>query len=308
MNRTLWTALAAATSAMMISGFARADGMMVMTEDMWRHMRERSMINEPEQKAVVFFSRGKEQLIISPSYEGRAASFAWVVPVPARPRVQIVKGAIFHELAKLVMPKPPDAKSESLAQGVAAAKPAVTVLERKTVGAYDVSVLKSTDSSALMKWLAANRYHMPDQALGPVKSYVKAGWTFVACRVKAPASANGLHTGTLAPLKLTFATRKPIYPMKLSSANPTAFSVLVYLVLPTSATGGSSDAIPVAGVPGFYRQASTHRSATASGYFWNRRRYPTLAKLGSGEMQIYVEHCYAQPEQCTSDIVWTIKS
>ena len=288
----------------LLQGLALADGAFFPTEEQWKQMRERSLINEPEQKAVVFFSKGTEQLIISAGYEGSASDFAWVVPVPSRPKVEILKGAIFHELAKLVEPKRPTGRLSKSAQTMSAPG-AVTVLERKTVGAYDVSVLSATDGQALMKWLKANKYHLPEKAVGPMKSYAKQGWTFVASRIKVPSNSEGLRTGTLAPLRLTFKAKQPVYPMKLSSANPKAFSVLVYLVLPSGDIGGKPKEIDMRGWPD---QWSTRWAATASGYAWNRRKYPTLADLYNGEMQVYMQRCYAYPEDCTQDMVWRLPS
>lgn len=290
-----------AIAVVVLQGLAMADGCFVPTEQQWRESRERSLINEPEQKAVVFFSKGTEQLVISPSYQGPSSSFAWVVPVPSRPKVEILKGAIFHELALLTMPKRSVAKSAVMLRAETPSR--VTVLERKTVGAYDVSVLSASDGQALMKWLKANKYHIPDKAIEPVKSYVKQGWTFVASRIKAPANAKGLQTGTLAPIRLTFRAKRPIYPMKLSSANPKPFEVLVYLVLPSSDLRGKPRTVAK---QGWSNQWNTSWSATASGYLWNRRKYPTLSKLYNGETQIYTQRCYADPEECKQDIVWRL--
>jgi len=298
-------ALVLAVLILILQGLALADGMFVPTEQQWREGRERSLINEPEQKAVVFFSKGTEQLIISPSYEGSASNFAWVMPVPSRPKVEILKGAIFHELALLVEPERPRMKSSLSSKTMSA--PGVTVLERKTVGAYDVSVLSATDGQALVKWLRANKYHLPDKAIEPIKGYVKQGWTFVASRIKVPANAKGLRTGTLAPLRLTFKTKRPVYPMRLSSANPREFIVIIYLVLPTEDLGGKPHSVAVSGVPGSRASQSTRWTATASGYPWNRRNYPTLARLYNGEMQVYAEWCAAAPQDCTRDITWSPK-
>lgn len=288
---------------LILQGLALADGAFFPTEQQWKQMRERSLINEPEQKAVVFFSKGTEQLIISPSYEGPSSSFAWVVPVPSRPKVEILQGAIFHELAKLVEPARPKGRGDS-AVPLKSAPGAVTVLERKTVGAYDVSVLQATDGQALMKWLKANKYHLPEKAAKPMQDYAKQKWTFVASRIKVPADAKGLRNGTLAPLRLTFGAKKPVYPLKLSSVNPKRFTVQLYLVLPNAEIEGKPATIAK---QGWNSQWETRWAATASGYPWNRRDYPTLAKLYNGEMQIYRQSCYALPEDCTADIVWTLK-
>jgi hypothetical protein len=281
------------------SAAALADGMFVPTQRNWKQYRERALINEPEQKAVIFFSRGKEQLIISPSYEGSASSFAWVVPVPARPKVEILKGAIFHELAELTMPV------EDLALGGRAMKAAanVTVLERKTVGAYDVSVLAATDGKALMKWLAANQYYLPAKAIGPMKAYVKERWTFVACRVKIPANAKGLRTGTLAPLRLTFPTKRPVYPMRLSSANSQPFTIQLYVILPKSETGGRIDTITFTSKPSAHGNSN---STPVKRVGRNQDDYPTLAKLSNEELQVFHFAAYCNPDLCDKDYMWNV--
>lgn len=286
---------------LLAQSLALADGVFFPTEQQWKQMRERSLINEPEQKAVVFFSKVTEQLIISPSYDGPSSSFAWVLPVPSRPKVEILKGAIFHELAALTMPKPALHKGRS--DSVSASAPgAVTVLERKTVGAYDVSVLQATDGQALMKWLKANKYHLPEKAVGPIQSYVKQKWTFVASRIKVPADSKGLKTGTLAPLRLTFKAGKPVYPLKLSSANPKPFSLVVYYIVRTRDIGVREDWMPLLSSPRSPNEpVRTYRKAVVE---IGQKSYPTLKKLDSGEMQVFVERSYVSPSQCTRDMVW----
>lgn len=297
------TAVVVLLGASLLPSVVRADGCMFPDEAAWRRMRERSMINEPEQKAVVFFSKGKEDLIISPSYEGPTDRFAWVIPVPKRPKLEILKGAIFHELAALVRPRPRDqAKAGAPAMGIPGG---VTVLERKTVGAYHVSVLLATDGQALMKWLKANKYHLPSKAVGPITHYVKEGWTFVACRVKAPSAAKGLRTGTLAPIRLTFAAQRPVYPLRLSSANPKPFSTLVYLILPTGEEGERTGLVKLASGPGGYGRYGIYRSAALAR---GQKRYPTLARLTRDEADVYVSRGQLQPKDCTADYVWEVSS
>ena len=278
---------------------ALADGCLMPSKANWVTLRERAYINEPEQKAVVHFTKGSEDLIISPSFEGPATSFAWVIPVPARPKVRILEGAIFHELAKLIEP-PAVGKSGGTREAQVSA-PTVTLLERRTVGAYDVSVLSANDGQALMNWLSANGYHLPDAAAAPVREYIKARWTFVACRVKAPVQAEqGLRAGTLAPLRLTFKASRPIYPLRLSSANPAAFSVVVYLVLPEREVGGAKS-VALIGRP---RGGPDKTPKIATINWWRRKECPTLMKLCKQNVRIYLERRYLQPDDCTRDYVW----
>jgi hypothetical protein len=263
------------------------------------------MINEPDQKAVVFYHKGEQQLIISPSFEGAPSEFAWIIPVPARPKVQVLDGAIFHELARLTTPPPPRVNVNGK-KGEAAgdARASVSLIERKIVGAYDVSVLEATDGGALARWLRANGYPIPDKARAPISQYVREKWTFVACRVRNPGASRGLRTGTLAAIRLTFKTTRPVYPMRISSANPSPFQVLVYLVLPRSESGGDRDGgvLNVTGPGlGVRRHGSRWR---ASLEMFQRSSYPTLRTLAREPLDVYVAQTSLRPQESNRDYVW----
>ena len=99
MGRTRAFCLLCVVCAALAPRLALTDGCYMPREDTWRKQREKSLILEPDQKALIYYSRGREQLVISPNYAGDATDFAWVVPVPSVPKVEILKGAPFHELA-----------------------------------------------------------------------------------------------------------------------------------------------------------------------------------------------------------------
>ena len=67
----------------------------------------------------------------------------------------------------------------------------VRVIERKTIGDYDVSVLSATESKSLLTWLKENKYHLPEKAAKPVEEYIKENWVFVACKIKPHDNAGG---------------------------------------------------------------------------------------------------------------------
>ena len=264
---------------------------------------ERRHITELDQKAAVFFDGSTEDLVISPSFKGDATEFAWVVPVPARPKVSIVKGALFHDLANLVYPPEP-MKSGGITEGIEMERAKkVNVIERKTVGAYDVSVLDASDAGALLNWLKVNQYKLPDAAKQPLQWYVDRHWTFVASRVKVPSIARGLATGTLAPLHLRFPAAHPMYPMRLSSANTNPFGLTVYVVLPQSVINVPNN-IALASLtqvnhPG-YRTPCVY-----SGHFYPDYS-PTLYRFAKGMSGIFVEHRNLQPVQSNEDYVWSV--
>jgi len=280
---------------------ARADGAYFPTQTQWKEQRERALISEPQQKAAIFYRGGREQLIISPSYQGPPGGFAWVVPVPARPQVKVLRGALFHELARVVEPAPPAFARRTLEAAGAAAPTgrAVTVLERETVGAYDVSVLAATEGTALQTWLARNGYHLPGGARRPLAEYVRERWTFVACRVKTPTIARGLNQGTLAPLSLTFASPSLVYPMRLSSVNPRPFRLVLYLLRAPDAARPVAQSWPVAHAPEM--RAASVSPANAAGAF------PTLANFDAKALSILWTETTVAPQDCTRDYVWSLR-
>jgi hypothetical protein len=222
------------SAAMLTLGTATAacaDGIM-LPPDVQARLHQQSYVSEPEQKAAVLYRNGVEDLIISPTFAGPVERFAWVIPVPSRPKVDKVDGALFHELGKLAFPMPAALPGPADRSGKVAG---VAVLERKQVGAYDVAVLEATDSQALYRWLRANKFAVQPAAKERLGQHIAEKWTFVAARVNVPRAARALATGTLAPIRLTFRTAEPIYPLRLSGANPEPFLVLVYYIVPAKA-------------------------------------------------------------------------
>ncbi|MCE5324588.1 DUF2330 domain-containing protein [bacterium] len=270
-----------------------ADGVMLPQRIAWLEKQVKTLINEPEQKAVIYFNRGEETLIISPRYEGSAKNFAWVIPVPSRPRVEKGDAEIFGDLDRLLL---------SFRKTVSPVETPINVLEQKTTGDYDVSVLKSTDGNALIQWLDENAYHLPEKASEPVDSYAREGWTFVACKVHDPESAeSGLQSGTLTPLKLKFLSRKPVYPLRLSSANPKAFDIAISLILPE---GEREHEVKIDGLPDRIANIAHIPMITLDA---KQTKYPSLAKLSSARLEIFHQiSCRLEPSDCTADLVWNI--
>ncbi len=283
---------------------AKTDGCYMPTDRQWRQQREKSMINEPEQKALIVYDKGREQLIISPGFSGSSNDFAWVVPVPSRPKIEILQGAPFHELARLVEPEPNRLKQEQKSMAPSARAGGVTVIERKTIGDYEVSVLTATDSQALVHWLRDNGYHMPHAAEGPVRTYTAEHWTFVASKIKLHDRATGLKTGTLTPLRLTFDSPGPIYPMRLSGANSSPFTVLVYIALPLNNPASTSIPLVLKTIkaPSAQNLELSHAKLSSE----SRPSYPTLSRLSGTGLQVYWLEAHIAPAECDKDFVWAV--
>jgi len=186
-------------------------------------------IYQPSQKAVIFFADGREDLILSVRYDGNADEFAWVIPVPAQPDVEVADPELFWELADLTRVLV-DPESGGFAPGIGSLDgPGFDVLEEKVVGPYDVAILSAEDPVALVIWLNSNGYSFPETSKEIVEEYIRNGWYFVACKISTGEEASGLAEGTIEPLMLSFESDRIVYPLRITSVSSALCEVLLYV-------------------------------------------------------------------------------
>ncbi len=193
---------------------AKADGGLFPPPDFY--------IRQSEQKAVIFYDKGVETLIISNTFYGNARNFGWVVPTPSRPEIGEAPDELFTSLQELTGQYYGKEVPMPLYREMGAGE-GVEVLETKEVGIFEAKLLTADDPEALAKWLSENKYQFPKEGSYVLENYVKNKWYFVAVKVR-PELVWGdvgtkLGSGHATPLKLTFETKKIIYPMKISSLN-----------------------------------------------------------------------------------------
>jgi len=191
-------------------------------------------IYEPEQKAVVFFQGGTEELVLSVHYGAAAEEFAWLVPTPEPPQIAESDIALFRLMSAFTPGNEQHGWGMRYLDGLKAGmENGVDVLEERTVGAYDVSVVRSDDAGALKGWLEERGFDYDDHAEEVLKDYMERGWCFTAMRID-PSMAAGvgydLLEGTIDPLRFTFNTSRPVYPLYISSLNPGMTEVLLYVI------------------------------------------------------------------------------
>ena len=123
-TRFLWRGMLTAAAVCVLAAGACADGCFV-----WNGGVD---LAEPSQKAVIHLDRGTETLVLQVKYEGRAEDFAWIVPLPARPKVAAIEPekSPFAEISRFTQRRQRYQIEGSRGKGA----DAVTVLERKVVG------------------------------------------------------------------------------------------------------------------------------------------------------------------------------
>lgn len=185
-------------------------------------------INQPSQKAIILYENNREDLILSVRYEGNVNEFAWVIPVPNYPNVDVSDPELFwelHDLTKVIIP------SRGFGCALSALPPEtlVDVLERKVVGPYDVAILSAQDPEALIDWLNSNEYFFPEEGEEILDNYINKEWYFVATKINTGGEATGLAEGTIEPLRLSFDSDEIVYPLRITSLSSERCEVLLYV-------------------------------------------------------------------------------
>ncbi len=197
-------------------------------------------ISEPEQKAVIFFHAGTEELVLSVRYDGASEDFAWLVPTPDVPSVEESDADLFWLMSE-VTPSPQTWGEEGRHKGTmnAGMDGGVDVIDELTVGAFDLTVLRADDAGDLRSWLEERGFAYDEEAEQVLDVYIERGWCFTAMRIN-PSFEDPdygymdyeLSEGTIDPLRFTFETPEPVYPLLISSLNPGVTEVLLYILGP----------------------------------------------------------------------------
>jgi hypothetical protein len=179
---------------------------------------------------------------------GDPQDFALVLPVPevlAQEQVRTLDGALFARLDAYTAPRfvrSPCQTSDSAAGGndggggeEEGGTGEVVVEASYLVGDYEVVILSAEESDALIDWLNANGYQLPEGAGPMVQEYIDQGVFFLAAKV-APEAA--LADGSpLAPLQIAYRSELFSIPIRLATLNsPGVQDMVIYTV--TSSEGG----------------------------------------------------------------------
>ena len=95
----------------------------------------------------------------------------------------------------------------------------VEVVKSEQVGIYDVTVIRGDSAEPIVVWLREHGFAFDETDQTVFADYVKRGWCFVTAKVRPDAEANLKTTveGMVAPLVLTFAAARPVYPLALTA-------------------------------------------------------------------------------------------
>jgi hypothetical protein len=186
-----------------------------------------------EEHVLIRWDGQTEDIVMTLGVLGSSKEAAVIFPVPTRATVKLADSKVFDALRELTKPRVENVYRffpqiyEMV--GGAGAPGGVVLLERQTLGPFDVSTLAANDTGALTDWLTTNGYTLSPEIASGLQPYVAENWYFIAVRLT-PGEGRDQLTGALDPLWITFPYDKIVYPMRLSAAARHSLTVFMYVL------------------------------------------------------------------------------
>jgi hypothetical protein len=191
------------------------------------------------ENALVQHDAGAEKITLSMAINGSSRKAAWIMPVPAAAKVELGDDDVFYRLDRMTRPKTVIRKTYwpfrdlgimGSGDPLAAAAPGggVSVRQQMVLGPFQVARLGGSSGSAVTDWLRTNGYVVPATLAANLTPYLTEKWEIVAVKL-APQRDGESLSGATPPLRLTFASDRIVYPMRLSKGASTAQTVTVYV-------------------------------------------------------------------------------
>ena len=192
-------------------------------------------VDQTAERILFEVGDGSVRMTTQISFNGEAADFAWVLPLPVVPDPESL--GVFSQRALIAL----DSSSgpifyddcsgdEDVGQGQASGgSPSVggvTVHIRAEVDAYDVAVIESSDPTALTRWLRDNGYRVTSAMQPYLELYTDEGMKFLALKLREAADVNDLK-----PFRFTLPGDAPSIPLRMTSlAAEPEMSIVVWVL------------------------------------------------------------------------------
>ncbi|HLX57742.1 MAG TPA: DUF2330 domain-containing protein [Ktedonobacteraceae bacterium] len=172
------------------------------------------------ERLIFAVNAGQVTLYEQIHYTGSPKDFAWVLPVPAIPKVDTASISLFQELDQQTAPRffqnaSPSCESGTSGAPAPASVGAVNVYSSGAVGPYNYSVISSNNPQALTLWLTGHNYKIPVASQAEMRPYIAAHMFFLAMRLQGNAGVQDML-----PVKITYATSQSAITIPLRMATP----------------------------------------------------------------------------------------
>lgn len=192
-------------------------------------------------QAFIAWKNGMEHLVIDPGLTGNAPDFGLLFAFPNKPEISEAQRAVFDELENYTLPLAKRGSFDRYYGMVAGVAPgvgsAVKVIEKKKVGDFDATVLTADTSDALLKWLKKNKYQFTNDDKDNFDYYTaQQGYYFVALKISVSDGSVKRISGEyeLRPVRFTFQSPQPIFPLRLARDNDPISKFRIYAISETA--------------------------------------------------------------------------
>ena len=183
-------------------------------------------MDQVSERILFVADEGQVTTHVQLQFSGNAPDFAWILPVPATPTLEVSHNEIFNQLQFATQPAfflefqesgcsdfwPPFARTVEMASAEVDDAGGVQVVSEERVGPYDTVIITSEDANAISQWLVDNGYNLDELGSELLQPYVDEDFLFLALRL-----APDREVGDLQPIALTYAADKPAIPIRLTA-------------------------------------------------------------------------------------------
>ena len=172
------------------------------------------------------------------NYQGAPDAFAWIVPVPNTPKLDVATMPMLRDLDRLTQPvfiAPPlddtcrnrlPVPMAAVAAPTSAPAGGVTVFDQGSVGPFNYAVIGSEDPKALVNWLRENKYQITPAMEPFIDVYVKEKMQFLAMKLQPNKQVRDIQ-----PVKMTYKAVQPMIPLRLTAVAATPNMVVLTWIL-----------------------------------------------------------------------------
>jgi hypothetical protein len=181
-------------------------------------------VSVTSESAVITWIDGVQTIDLALGVDSAIAQAGLVVATPAPATVSAGDTALLASVEAASSPTPEYFDDWwGTAGGTAAAVVAPSPVK---VGALETVTLAASDSAGLTAWLQANAYTMAPEEAAQLGGYAAMGWYLVAVKLAADPALDG----QLEPIRLTFPTAAPVYPVGLSRGSTAGESLRLSMI------------------------------------------------------------------------------
>jgi MYXO-CTERM domain-containing protein len=195
-------------------------------------------VDQTAERIIFAVGEGRTDMIVQLSFDGKAADFAWVLPlaeVPVAGSLDVFPQSAMAALDAATGPvfmwdwgacwgdaiafgsAPPSAEADG---------GGVIVHVREEVGPFEVVVIEGTDSSELVQWLRSNQFRVTEPMVPYIETYVAEGNRLLALRLQP-----GAQVSDIQPFRLSLPGEVPSIPIRITSvAAEPEMGILVFVL------------------------------------------------------------------------------